>query len=306
MGSLQDQLLKAGLATPEQLRKARAEQRREQRREPRGRRDAKDGSRTPGLRPPGRSRGTGAPAPGSAPSSEGDPGRGKDGATARGKDGGVRHRRGGAHRRPDPGRAEGARGRPAEPASSQDASVQALNLRIRELLDRHAVNDRNAEIPFSFARENVVRRVYVTDAQRRQLAAGGARPRRLPPSPPHRSGGGGERDPGSSPHRLRSSRRGRGGRGGRGGHRCARAGVLRRRRPLPRVPGSRRPPLVAWPPLPVPGSPEGPERGRRATPRGVGARKLRRRGVEPLASRGASAAGPCSAVVCLARILVPA
>ena len=172
MGSLQDQLLKAGLATPEQIRKARAEQRRDRRREPRGRRDAQDGSRTPGLRPPGRGRGTGAPAPASTPSSDGDAGRPKEGATARGKDGGARHRRGGTHRRPDPGRAEGARGRPAESASGQDASVQALNLRIRELLDRHAVNDRNAEIPFNFTRENVVRRVYVTDAQRRKLAAG--------------------------------------------------------------------------------------------------------------------------------------
>ena len=136
MGSLQDQLLKAGLATSEQLRKARAEQRREQRREPRGRRDAQDGSRTPGLRPPGRSRAKAAPAPGSPPSSDGDPGR------------------------------------PAESAPDQDASVQALNLRIRELLDRHAVNDRNAEVAFSFTRETAVRRVYVTDEQRRKLAGG--------------------------------------------------------------------------------------------------------------------------------------
>lgn len=136
MGSLQDQLLEAGLATPEQLRKARAEQRWERRRDPRGRRDAQDASRTPpGRRPSGRGR----TAPG--PSAHADRG------------GGEEKRSGGS----PPG---------------ADTSVQALNLRIRELLDRHAVNDRNAEVPFNFTRENVVRRVYVTDAQRRKLAAG--------------------------------------------------------------------------------------------------------------------------------------
>ncbi len=135
MGSLQDQLLEAGLATPEQLRKARAEQRRERRREPRGRRDAQDASRTPGRRPPGRGR--------KAPEPSAPPDRG----------GGEGKRSGGS-------------------ASGADTSVQALNLRIRELLDRHAVNDRNAEIAFNFAREDVVRRVYVTDEQRRKLAAG--------------------------------------------------------------------------------------------------------------------------------------
>ena len=140
MGSLQDQLLKAGLATPEQLRKARADQRREQRREPRGRRDGQDASRTPGRRPPKRARGAAAPA--SSPASDGDVGRRKERSTARG------------------------------PAPGQDASVQALNLRIRELLDRHALNDRKAELAFNFARENTVRRVYVTDEQRRRLAGG--------------------------------------------------------------------------------------------------------------------------------------
>ena len=108
MGSLQDQLLKAGLATPEQLRKMRAEQRRESR----GRRDSREGSRT-------------------------------------------------------------SRGRPSgSPPDRGDASVRVLNLRIRELLDRHTLNDRNAEITFNFARENVIRRVNVTDEQRRKLAAG--------------------------------------------------------------------------------------------------------------------------------------
>ena len=47
-----------------------------------------------------------------------------------------------------------------------------MNLRIRELLDRHALNDRKAELAFNFARENAVRRVYVTDEQRRRLADG--------------------------------------------------------------------------------------------------------------------------------------
>ena len=136
MGSLQDQLLEAGLATPEQLRKARAEQRRERRRDSRGRRDAQDASRTPpGRRPPGRGRT--APEPSARPDREG-----------------VEEKR--------------SSGSPP----GVDTSVQALNLRIRELLDRHAVNDRNAEIAFNFTRENTVRRVYVTDEQRRKLAAG--------------------------------------------------------------------------------------------------------------------------------------
>ena len=172
MGSLQDQLLKAGLATPEQLRKAKAEQRREQRREPRGRRDAQDGSRTPGRRAPGRSRA--APEPPST--SGGDAERRKDGAAPSGRDGEARHRRGGARGSPEHGRAEGraerARRRPVDPPPGQDSSVQALNLRIRELLDGHALNDRNAEVAFNFTRENTVRRVYVTDEQRRKLASG--------------------------------------------------------------------------------------------------------------------------------------
>jgi len=127
VGSLQDQLLKAGLATPEKLRKVRAEQRREQRREPRRRRDAQEGTHPPGSRPPRR-----------------------------------------RHAAPDPRAAPPER----ENERRADRSVQALNLRIRKLLDRHAVNDHNAEIAFNFTREDVVRRVYVTDEQRRKLAAG--------------------------------------------------------------------------------------------------------------------------------------
>ena len=172
MGSLQDQLLKAGLATPEQLRKARAEQRREQRREPRGRRDAQEGGRTPGRRSPGRGRA----APGT-PSTSGAGGaeRGKEAAPGSGREGKARHpRAGGAGPRsaPRPGRNEGAGRPPGDVAPGGDASVQTLNLRIRELLDRHALNDRKAEVAFNFTRENVIRRVYVTDEQRRKLAAG--------------------------------------------------------------------------------------------------------------------------------------
>ena len=50
--------------------------------------------------------------------------------------------------------------------------MQALNLRIRQLLDAHALNDKSAETAFNFMRENAVRRVYTTDEQRRGLAAG--------------------------------------------------------------------------------------------------------------------------------------
>ena len=129
--------MKAGLATPEQLRKARAEQRREKRREPRGKRDAQEGSRSPGLRPPKRGR-----------------------------------RPPGARNAPDREQVAGARGRASDAGSGPEPSVPALNLRIRELLDGHAQNDRGAEIAFSFMRENTVRRVYITDAQRRKLASG--------------------------------------------------------------------------------------------------------------------------------------
>ena len=65
-----------------------------------------------------------------------------------------------------------ARSRASGPEAEPEPSVQALNLRIRELLDRHAMNDRAAEIAFNFMRENTVRRVYVTDGQRRKLASG--------------------------------------------------------------------------------------------------------------------------------------
>ena len=175
MGSLQDQLLKAGLATPEQLRKAQAERRREQRRGPRARRDAQDGSQTPpGRRPPGRGRGAPAPEPPSAP--DGKSARPNEGAAPAGREGKRRNRRGGGARlhraRPDAGRNESGPGRSADPLPGQDPSVQALNLRIRELLDRHAVNDRKAELAFNFTRENTVRRVYATDEQRRGLAGG--------------------------------------------------------------------------------------------------------------------------------------
>ena len=140
MGSLQDQLLKSGLASPEQLRKAQAEQRREKRREPRGKRGKRDDSQTPGLRPPKRS------------------GGGRQAA--------------GERQRTDGGGKEGKGRAPSGSQPGKEPSVHALNLRIRDLLDRHAQNDRSAELAFSFMRENTVRRVYVTDAQRRKLAGG--------------------------------------------------------------------------------------------------------------------------------------
>ena len=166
MGSLQDQLLKSGLATPEQLRKARAEQRREQRREPRGRRDAQDGTRTPGTRPPKRKHAA-ADSRAAAPVRENER-RGDRGQPAGRESGTDRHRRGAPRRAPGHEKPESQRVR--QPA--EDPSVQALNLRIRELLDRHALNDRKAELAFNFTRENTVRRVYVTDEQRRRLAGG--------------------------------------------------------------------------------------------------------------------------------------
>ena len=162
--------MKAGLATPEQLRKAKAERRQEQRRESKGKRDAKDGSRTPGLRPPKQGR----PAPGSRGAPARETGRREDGAYPAGQKAGERAPGGGAPRtRSGDGPAAGARRRPAKaPPPGQEPSVHALNLRIRDLLDRHALNDRNAELAFSFMRENTVRRVYVTEEQRRKLTVG--------------------------------------------------------------------------------------------------------------------------------------
>ena len=150
--------MKAGLATPEQLRKARAEQRREQRREPRGKRKAQDGTRTPGRRAPKRSRPPPVPQAGAAGR---EPGHREDGGFPADPQGDDPRRRKGEPRR-----------RPTEPAAGQDPDVHALNLRIRELLDRHAQNDRNADIAFNLTRENTVRRVYVTKEQRRKLASG--------------------------------------------------------------------------------------------------------------------------------------
>ena len=162
MGSLQDQLMKAGLATPEQLRKARAEQRRESR----GKRGTRDGSRPPGLRPPKRSRAAPEPSAGKAERETGRPPPGEPGRGGPARKGGLRRRT--THDRVESARERSAESLPAGP----DRAVRALNLRIRELLDRHAQNDRNAEIAFNFMRENTVRRVYVTDEQRRRLASG--------------------------------------------------------------------------------------------------------------------------------------
>ena len=171
MGSLQEQLLKAGLATREQLRKAQAEQRRERRHAPRGRRDAPDATRTPGTRPPKRRDAAPDSLPTApVPENERRAGRG----LPAGREPGTDRPRGGAIRRavgPKNPESRGGR-RASEAPTGNDSSVQALNLRIRELLDRHAVNDRNAEVAFNFTREDVVRRVYVTDEQRRKLAAG--------------------------------------------------------------------------------------------------------------------------------------
>ena len=163
--------MKAGLATPEQLRKARAERRREQRHEARGKRNPADGSGARGSGSAVRSR----TAPRSASASGRKPDSRQDDARSVGGDESGRHRRDGARlyrgrsgRRQD----EGARERPPASPPDQEPSVQALNLRIRELLDRHAMNDRRAEIAFNFRRENVIRRVYVTDEQRGRLAGG--------------------------------------------------------------------------------------------------------------------------------------
>ena len=124
MGTLQDQLLKSGLVTRDQLRSAQAEQRRAKR-SARGDR-ARRGSRADAKNPIAQ-----APAhPAKSP--------------------------------PAP---------PSTPAKGEP-SVQALNLKIRELLDRHAVNDKGAEVPFHFLREDSVRRVYVTNDQRTALADG--------------------------------------------------------------------------------------------------------------------------------------
>ena len=118
-------------------------------------------------------RGRGAPVPGSPSAPDGAGEVRREGAQSPGRSAAVRERPGAARgRRRERGRNENARQRPAESPPGPDTTVQALNLRIRELLDRHALNDRNADLAFNFTRENTVRRVYVTDAQRRGLAGG--------------------------------------------------------------------------------------------------------------------------------------
>ena len=184
MGSLQDQLMKAGLATPEQLRRARGEQRQEQQRERGGQRDRRAGSRAPGQRPPATRR-RGGPRPSSAPAAgdaeqRRDGGERANGRKARSRGSGERPSGAGRDRRHRRGAPDGAPGRSPEPGPGgarspnldPDPSVQSLNLRIRALLDTHALNDKAAESAFNFRRENVVRRVYATDEQHRGLASG--------------------------------------------------------------------------------------------------------------------------------------
>lgn len=119
--SLQDQLLKAGLVTEEQARRAR-----EGRRGARGRRAGPKGdrARARGEKPPARARAA-EPAP-----------------------------------------------PPGAPADAEAERVKALNVRIRRLIDAHRVNDDAAEFVFHFTRGDRVKHVYVTEAQRRDLARG--------------------------------------------------------------------------------------------------------------------------------------
>ena len=188
--------MKAGLATPEQLRRARGEQRQESQRERGGGRERQAGSRTPGPRPSARRSRTG-PRPSSAPAGGAEPRRDggeragglearprRSGARPSGAGRDRRHRSGAPGRNPErgpgappepgsePRSPSGGRARPPNPGASPDPAVQALNLRIRALLDTHALNDKNAESVFHFRRENAVRRVYATDEQRRGLAGG--------------------------------------------------------------------------------------------------------------------------------------
>lgn len=158
MGSLQDQMLKAGLVTAEQLQEAESEQHR-------ARRQARDGER-------------------------GQRGRAPEVRVAKVR---ARTRRDGdsaSKRRPRPptDRTGTQARRPVPPASAPireptprastpddggpDAEVRALNQKIRKLLAEHGRNDEAATLPFHFVQGGKVRRVRVTDEQRRALADG--------------------------------------------------------------------------------------------------------------------------------------
>ena len=125
--SLQEQLLKAGLVSPEQLRDATQPPRVNQTKAADRKRGDKRRKRSP--RPTGGEQRS-APKPTAGP-----PGAGG-------------------------------------PVAAPQPTLEQLNTQIRKLLDDNRQNVEDAEVPYNFMRENRIKKLYVTDEQRRQLLGG--------------------------------------------------------------------------------------------------------------------------------------
>ena len=70
------------------------------------------------------------------------------------------------------GSIKGNNGKPAQPAAPPGPTLEELNAKIRGLLDTHRQNAEDAEVPYNFARENRIKKLYVTEEQREKLLAG--------------------------------------------------------------------------------------------------------------------------------------
>ncbi|MCH9674982.1 MAG: DUF2058 domain-containing protein [Gammaproteobacteria bacterium] len=62
--------------------------------------------------------------------------------------------------------------KPTKPAAPASTPVEELNRQIRVLLDEHRQNDDTGEVPFYFQREGRIKKLFVTEEQRRRLVAG--------------------------------------------------------------------------------------------------------------------------------------
>lgn len=188
VGSLQDQLLKLGLVTEEQVAEARTKPPRRAGEEQRGRDANKRGRRDASRRDGPRGK-PGAARRDTAPREEPSAAR-QDGAAAGANEAprpaGRRRRRGGAQDgRGRGGGSEGgqaaaagatAGGRKAERGGTQtpaiDPAERALRDRVHGLITDRAESREQGETPYHFVKGSRIKRIYVTEAQRDRLASG--------------------------------------------------------------------------------------------------------------------------------------
>lgn len=176
-GSLQDQLLKAGLVTEEQLETARTKPPRPPaggRGKPRGKGRGKPGRGNP------RTEGSGAEGERRDAPGRGDrrPGPGKSGPGKAGPGKPGRNRSGPGRPGPNkPAQAKPGQGRSAKagkvrnPQPELSPEERALRDRVHAMITESAESREGGETAFHFVKGSRIKRIYVTDAQRGRLAS---------------------------------------------------------------------------------------------------------------------------------------